>query len=81
MKDLLHAFPGHARLRAVRLLLEPWSIEYDLPTPTIKLKWPEIERLFPEEICQLHAGDDIFALRSEEVIATAGGIFAPGRYR
>lgn len=59
MKGLLHAFPGHAQVRAVHLLLEPWSIENGLLTPTMKQKRPEIEKRFPEEIRQLYAGHDI----------------------
>lgn len=59
IRELLHAFPGHAQVRAVHLTLEPWSIENGLLTPTMKLKRPEIERRFPEEIRQLYAGHDI----------------------
>lgn len=59
MKALFHAFPGHAQVRTVHLLLEPWSIENGLLTPTMKQKRPEIERRFPEEIRQLYAGHDI----------------------
>lgn len=59
MKELLHAFPGHARVRAVHLTLEGWSVENGLLTPTMKLKRPEIEKRFLAEIRQLYAGHDI----------------------
>lgn len=59
MRGLLHAFPGHAQVRAVHLTLEPWSIENGLLTPTMKMKRPEIEKRFAEEIRQLYAGHDI----------------------
>lgn len=59
MRELLHAFPGHAQVRAVHLTMEGWSIENGLLTPTMKLKRPEIEKRFPEEIRQLYAGHDI----------------------
>lgn len=59
LRGLLHAFPAHAQVRAVHLTLEPWSIENDLLTPTMKLKRPEIEGRFADEIRQLYAGHDI----------------------
>ena len=34
----LKDFPGYAKIRRVALLLEPWTIENDLLTPTLKVK-------------------------------------------
>ncbi len=34
----LRDFPGYAKIRRVALLLEPWSVENDLLTPTMKVK-------------------------------------------
>ena len=34
----LKDFPGYAKIRRVALLLEPWTIENDLLTPTMKVK-------------------------------------------
>ncbi|MEW8192184.1 MAG: long-chain fatty acid--CoA ligase, partial [Candidatus Thiodiazotropha sp.] len=34
----LRDFPGYAKIRRVGLLLEPWSIENGLMTPTMKIK-------------------------------------------
>lgn len=59
IRKQLHAFPGHAQVRAVHLTLGSWSVQNGLLTPTMKQKRPEIERLFAEEIRQLYAGHDI----------------------
>jgi long-chain acyl-CoA synthetase len=34
----LKDFPGYAKIRRVALFLEPWSIDNDLLTPTMKVK-------------------------------------------
>jgi len=34
----LRAFPGYAKVRRLALLLEPWTIENGLLTPTLKVK-------------------------------------------
>ena len=52
-------FPGHARIRAIHLTLEPWTIENGLITPTLKLKRPEIECRFAAVISQLYAKHDV----------------------
>ena len=52
-------FPAHAGVPEVWLTLEPWSIENGLITPTMKLKRPELERRFAEEIRKLYAGHDL----------------------
>lgn len=59
IRGLLHDFPSHAQVRAVRLTLFPWNIENGLITPTMKLKRPEIEKRFSDEIKCLYAGHDI----------------------
>ncbi len=38
IKGLLKDFPGYAKIRRVALLLEPWSVENGLLTPTLKIK-------------------------------------------
>ena len=59
LRDLLQSFPAHARVRAFRLLLEPWTIENGLMTPTLKLKRPEIELRFAAAVRDLYAGHAI----------------------
>ena len=56
IKAALRSFPRYARVRAVYLTLEPWSVENGLITPTMKLRRSAIEQRFAEEIIQLYAG-------------------------
>ena len=51
---LLHDFPQYAQVHAVQLLLDPWTIENGLITPTMKLKRAAIEEKLTEEIRQLY---------------------------
>ncbi len=53
---LLKHFPGYAQIRAVKLLLEPWSIDDGSLTPTLKLKREVVERRFAEDIEKLYVG-------------------------
>ncbi len=38
IRDALQSFPGYAKIRRVGLLLEPWTIDSGLLTPTLKIK-------------------------------------------
>lgn len=38
IRDALADFPGYAKVRRVTLLLEPWSVENGMMTPTMKIK-------------------------------------------
>ncbi len=38
LRYLLHDFPAYAKIRRVTLLLDPWTVENDLMTPTMKVK-------------------------------------------
>ena len=42
--------PDYTRVRAVHAVLEPWTTENGLLTPTLKTKRQKIERLFSDEI-------------------------------
>ncbi len=61
LADLLSEFPSHARVHAVRLLLEPWTLDNGLLTPTLKLKRGEVERGFAREIGELYADHGVTA--------------------
>ncbi len=54
IKAALRSFPKYARVRAVHLALEPWSVENGLLTPTLKLKRREIEKRFADQIAELY---------------------------
>jgi long-chain acyl-CoA synthetase len=56
IESLLTALPAHARVRAVHLCLEPWTIDAGLLTPTLKVKRDNVQRLFAKEIDALYAG-------------------------
>ncbi len=42
LRKLLHEFPAYARIRRVTLTLEPWTVDNDLMTPTMKIKRPKV---------------------------------------
>ena len=49
----LKHFPGYAQVRDVCLTLEPWTIENDLLTPTMKLKRSHVLEFFDNNIPEL----------------------------
>lgn len=42
VKAMLKQFPGYAKVRRVTLLLEPWTVENGLLTPTLKIKRAQV---------------------------------------
>jgi long-chain acyl-CoA synthetase len=42
IKSALRDFPGYAKIRRVALLLEPWTVDNDLLTPTLKVKRQQV---------------------------------------
>lgn len=46
----LHGLPSYTHVRAVHAVLDPWTTENGLLTPTLKTKRPAIERRFADEI-------------------------------
>ena len=53
----LQNFPEYARIPAVHLTLEPWTIENGMITPTLKLKRPVIEERLSVQISRLYEKD------------------------
>jgi long-chain acyl-CoA synthetase len=53
--SLLVALPRYAQVRAVHLVLEPWTIEAGQLTPTLKVKRDVVVPLFAKEIDDLYA--------------------------
>ncbi len=51
----LHDFPGYAKIRRVCPLLEEWTIENDLMTPTLKIKRARVLAKYEKEIETLYA--------------------------
>jgi long-chain acyl-CoA synthetase len=52
----LHDFPGYAKVRTVSLTLEPWTIDNELITPTLKVKRNKVCESFLAEIEELYEG-------------------------
>ncbi len=55
LRTVLHDFPGYAKIRKVVLTLDPWTVENDILTPTLKVKRPKVLKLFEKEIKALYS--------------------------
>jgi long-chain acyl-CoA synthetase len=51
---MLKEFPGYAQLRNAYFTLEPWTVEDDLLTPTLKLKRGKLFEMYKDEIDALY---------------------------
>jgi long-chain acyl-CoA synthetase len=51
---LLHDLPRHAQVRAVHLVLEPWTVQLGLLTPTLKIKRQAVQEKYASEIEALY---------------------------
>lgn len=49
-------FPGYARIRRVALIAEPWGMDNDLLTPTLKLKRNAVLERYRNELQKLYEG-------------------------
>ena len=54
IKEALKHFPGYAKVRRVHLMLEPWTVENNLLTPTLKVKRARVLEKFKPEIDALY---------------------------
>ncbi|MCP5416880.1 MAG: long-chain fatty acid--CoA ligase [Chromatiaceae bacterium] len=54
--EQLHDFPGYAKICALTVIKEPWSIENGLLTPTLKTKRSEVLARYDEDVKQLYQG-------------------------
>lgn len=54
----LAEFPGYARVHQFTCLLDPWTIENELITPTLKLKRNRIMERFAADIDRMYEGHD-----------------------
>jgi long-chain acyl-CoA synthetase len=52
----LKDFPGYAQVRRATLMLEPWTIDNGLLTPTMKLRRAKVMEKFNAEIDRMYAG-------------------------
>jgi long-chain acyl-CoA synthetase len=54
VRERLKGFPGYAQVRAIHLTLDPWTIENELLTPTLKVKRQRLESRFEATIQGLY---------------------------
>jgi len=52
--EALHGFPGYAKVRRVAPMLEPWTLENGLLTPTLKTKRQLVMQQYTDTIGQLY---------------------------
>lgn len=55
LRKLLHNFPSYAKIRRISLTLEPWTIENDLMTPTMKIKRAQVLAAHQTEIKNMYS--------------------------
>jgi len=55
IRDQLHAFPGYAKIRRVTLLLDPWTVDDGLLTPTLKARRVKVLEKFQQEVEAMYA--------------------------
>ena len=54
IKNSLSGFPGFAKIRRITLLLEPWTIDNDLLTPTLKVKRAKVLQRYAAEVDRMY---------------------------
>ncbi|MCX4188460.1 AMP-dependent synthetase/ligase [Methylophaga sp. OBS4] len=54
LRQLLHDFPTHAKIRRVTLTLEPWTVENGLLTPTLKVKRAKVIEHHQQDILNMY---------------------------
>lgn len=54
IRAALRDFPGYAKIRRVALLLEPWTVENGLLTPTLKVKRQKVLDAYAKEVEALY---------------------------
>ncbi|MCG7872916.1 MAG: long-chain fatty acid--CoA ligase [Candidatus Thiodiazotropha lotti] len=59
IRGALKDFPGYAKIRRVAVLLEPWSIENGLMTPTMKIKRQKVTEHHRDLIETLYKGGPV----------------------
>ncbi len=60
IRKRIREFPGYARIRHVTATLDPWTVENDLITPTLKLKRSNIRAHHEADINRMYEGHDTF---------------------
>ena len=56
MDKQMEAFPGYAHVRRVHVLLNPWTVDNGLITPTLKIKRNKVLEHYADAVHQLYSG-------------------------
>lgn len=62
----IREFPGYAKIRRVTSTLQPWTVENDLITPTLKLKRPKLRQRYESEIARMYEGHETFKSEGQQ---------------
>lgn len=54
IREALKDFPGYAKVRRVTLLLEPWSVDNGLLTPTMKVKRAKVLEQYAADVAAMY---------------------------
>lgn len=60
LRRRLADYPKHAQVKAAHLVLEPWTIESGLLTPSLKVKRDRVEQRYHDEVEILFSGHQVF---------------------
>lgn len=55
-----HEFPGYAKIHRVGAILEPWTVEAGLLTPTLKVKRAKVLERYSEHVERLYEGHKVY---------------------
>lgn len=55
IRAALHDFPAYAKIRQVYLTLEPWTIDNDLMTPTMKIKRAKVLEHYKDVVDEIYS--------------------------
>ena len=57
VRDTLRDFPGYAKIRRAALMLEPWTVDSGLMTPTLKVKRQQVLKQYGEQVERMYRLD------------------------
>ena len=59
ISECLHDFPGYAQIYQLTCITEPWTVENDLLTSTLKLKRNKVQETYKKEIEEMYEGHKV----------------------
>lgn len=55
IRETLRDFPGYAKIRRATLMLEPWTVDNGLMTPTLKVKRTQVLKHYGEQVESMYS--------------------------